>query len=91
MFERISCGAMRFMCGERPLMEEVAVTLETREDAARNAAANVEEEALADGLARDRQRLAAVVERLRDAPSSRADELTAGHDDRTDPESDLGL
>ncbi|PSQ92269.1 MAG: hypothetical protein BRD52_05455 [Bacteroidetes bacterium SW_4_67_19] len=71
-------------------MEEVAVTLETREDAARNAAANVEE-ALADGLARDRRRLAAVVERLRDAPSSRADELTAGHDDQADPESDLGL
>lgn len=71
-------------------MEKVAVTLETREDAARNAAANVEE-ALADGLARDRQRLAAVVERLRDAPSSRADEPTAGHDDQTDPESDLGL
>ncbi|PSQ84256.1 MAG: hypothetical protein BRD44_01590 [Bacteroidetes bacterium QS_7_67_15] len=48
---------MRFMCEERPLTEEVAVTLETREDAVRNAAANVEKEALADGLARDRRRL----------------------------------
>lgn len=77
---------------------EIAEALETREDTARSAASEVEGEvlgkdlnALADGLAQDRERLAAVAERLRRDAEGRAEELTAGHGDQSDPDSDLGL
>lgn len=67
-------------------------------DAARNAASEAEKDALGEKLsalgnrlAQDRQNLTAVTKRLQRDASARAGELTAGHDDRSDPESDLGL
>ena len=87
------------MSGPITRLEEVVRALETREHTARTVAEEaggekfgVQLQALADDLAQDRQTLAAVAKKLRQRRDDfGSDEELAGHGDRNDPDSDMGL